>query len=75
MIDSESGWKVRPLSPALGAEVIGPKVTRLNDDEVKELKKLLLEHLVIFMPDQFLSPEASKIDQVKSLSPVFKDII
>ena len=58
MIDSESGWKVRPLSPALGAEVIGPKVTRLNDDEVKELKKLLLEHLVIFMPDQFLSPEA-----------------
>ena len=58
MIDSESGWKVRPLSPALGAEVIGLKVTRLSDNEVKELKKLLLEHLVIFMPDQFLSPEA-----------------
>ena len=57
MIDSESGWKVRTLSPALGAEVIGPKVTTLNDDQVKGLKELLLEHLVIFMPDQFLSPE------------------
>ena len=56
MIDSESGWKVRPLSPALGAEVIGPKINNLNDDQVKKLKELLLEHLVIFMPGQSPSP-------------------
>ena len=56
MTNSESGWEVRPLSPALGAEVIGPKINNLNDDQVKKLKELLLEHLVIFMPDQCPSP-------------------
>ena len=56
MTNSESEWKVRPLSPALGAEVIGPKINNLNDDQVKKLKELLLEHLVIFMPDQCPSP-------------------
>ncbi len=57
MTNSESGWEVRPLSPALGAEVIGPKINNLNDDQVKKLKELLLEHLVIFMPGQSPSPE------------------
>ena len=56
MTNSESGWEVRPLSPALGAEVIGPKINNLNDDQVKKLKELLLEHLVIFMPGQSPSP-------------------
>ena len=57
MTNSESGWEVRPLSPALGAEVIGPKINNLNDDQVKKLKELLLEHLVIFMPGHSPSPE------------------
>ena len=56
MTNSESGWEVRPLSPGLGAEVIGPKINNLNDDQVKKLKELLLEHLVIFMPGQSPSP-------------------
>ena len=56
MTNSESGWEVRALSPALGAEVIGPKINNLNDDQVKKLKELLLEHLVIFMPGQSPSP-------------------
>ena len=56
MTNSESGWEVRPLSPALGAEVIGPKINNLNDDQVKKLKELLLEHLVVFMPGQSPSP-------------------
>ena len=56
MTNSASGWEVRPLSPALGAEVIGPKINNLNDDQVKKLKELLLEHLVIFMPGQSPSP-------------------
>jgi len=56
MTNSESGWEVRPLSPALGAELIGPKIKNLNDDQVKKLQELLLEHLVIFMPGQSPSP-------------------
>ena len=56
MTNLESDWEVRPLSPALGAEVIGPKINNLNDDQVKKLKELLLEHLVVFMPGQSPSP-------------------
>lgn len=45
-------WKVTRLAGALGAEVRQIKLMDLSDDELEELQKLLLEHQVLFFPDQ-----------------------
>jgi taurine dioxygenase len=50
--------EVRPLSGALGAEVIGVDLAApLDDDAVAALRTALLEHVVIFFRDQALTPE------------------
>jgi taurine dioxygenase len=48
---------VRPLSGALGAEILGIDLAaRLDDATVAALRTALLEHIVIFFRDQTLSP-------------------
>jgi taurine dioxygenase len=48
---------VRPLSGALGAEILGIDLAaRLDEDAVAALRAALLEHIVIFFRDQELSP-------------------
>jgi taurine dioxygenase len=49
---------LRPLGGALGAEVHGIVLRGdLDDALVRELRQLLLEHLVLSFPGQFLSPD------------------
>ena len=51
-------WSVIRLAGALGAEIRGPHLANCSADEIDAIKALLLEHLVIFFPDQEISPEA-----------------
>ena len=46
---------VVPLSAALGAEVRGISLTDAGPDEVEHIKTLLLDHMVLFFPDQHLT--------------------
>ena len=48
---------ITPVSGALGAEVRGVDLrAELTHESVVELRRLLLEHLVLFFPDQHLTP-------------------
>jgi alpha-ketoglutarate-dependent taurine dioxygenase len=46
---------IRPLGRALGAEVSGLDLDAASDDDVAAIGKHLLNHLVLFFPDQTLS--------------------
>jgi len=49
---------IRPVAGAMGAEIHGIDASReLDDDTVTALRKALLDHLVIFLPSQTLTPE------------------
>lgn len=48
-------WNVRPLAAALGAEVTGVDLDNATEEDVAEIRKILLDHLVLFFPDQSLS--------------------
>ncbi len=48
---------VRPVSGALGAEVHGVRLAELDDAGFAQLRKHWHEHLVLFFPDQHLSPD------------------
>ena len=50
----------RPISGALGAEVHGLDLATIDDDGFAELLALLRQHLVVFLPDQHLSPDAHR---------------
>jgi len=48
---------IRPLSGALGAEILGVDLSRdLSDETMAAIRAAWLEHLVIFFRDQTLSP-------------------
>jgi taurine dioxygenase len=44
--------EIRPLTAALGAEVHGVDLARLDDDDLAALERALHEHLVLFFRDQ-----------------------
>ncbi len=48
--------EVRKLAGALGAEVLGVDLASLGADAAKDVRRIFLEHLVIFFRDQELSP-------------------
>ncbi len=48
-------FQVRPLTAAIGAEVTGVDLDRADDEDVAEVRALLLEHLVLLFPGQSLS--------------------
>ena len=60
MTDIPADWTVTRLAGALGAEIHGPNISNISAEEIEAIKALLLEHLVIFLPDQ--SP--SQLDHV-----------
>lgn len=50
--------EVRPITPSLGAEIHGADLSAAIDDALlAEIRRALVEHLVIFFRDQRLSPE------------------
>jgi taurine dioxygenase len=49
--------EVKPLSGALGAEISGVDLKRVDDETFAEIRKAWLEHLVVFFRDQRLTPE------------------
>lgn len=51
--------EVRPIAGALGAEVRGVSIAQpLPDAVIAEIRQAWLDHLVIFLPNQKLSPQA-----------------
>jgi len=48
---------VRRLSGSLGAEIRGIELGRADDDDARQIHELLMEHLVLFFPDQHLTPD------------------
>lgn len=53
-----AGWEVKRLAGQLGAEIYGPDISNPTDTDIAAIKQLLLEHLVIFLPDQSPTAEA-----------------
>ena len=51
-------WSVTRLAGAIGAEIRGPDVSNPTDTDIAAIKALLLEHLVIFLPDQHPTVDA-----------------
>tara|TARA_B110000503_G_scaffold43588_1_gene71268 strand:- start:1411 stop:2304 length:894 start_codon:yes stop_codon:yes gene_type:complete len=51
-------WEVRKLAGALGAEVYGPDISHTSPGDIEAIKSILLEHMVIFLPDQSPTKEA-----------------
>ncbi len=50
--------EVRPIAGALGAEIHGVDMARdLNADVVSEMRQALLDHLVIFLREQTVTPQ------------------
>ncbi len=47
----------RPLAGALGAELTGLSLANLDDAGYRQLRAALREHLVVFLPGQYLSPD------------------
>jgi taurine dioxygenase len=67
---------MRPVTPTIGAEVSGVDLARpLTTDTVAAIRAAWLEHLVLFFPDQQLTPEqqiafATQFGEVTSAHPV-----
>ena len=58
MTISQTDLDVRPLSPTIGAEIRGIDcAAELQDDTVAAIRRIWLEHLVVFFPDQHLDDE------------------
>ena len=50
-------WDVTRLAGALGAEVHGADLANVDEVAVMAIKRLLNEHMVLFFPDQALTPD------------------
>ena len=48
-------WEIERLAGAIGAEIRGVDIAAADAGQVAEIKRLLLEHMVVFFPDQQIS--------------------
>ncbi len=55
---SAGDWEVTRISGSLGAEIRGLSLKEVGPAEAERIQALLMEHLVLFFPDQHLAPEA-----------------
>ncbi len=53
--------EVRPLTPTVGAEISGADLVDLSGDQFDEIRRALIEHLVIFFRDQ---PQLTPAQQI-----------
>ena len=51
---------VTPISSSLGARVEGIDLASLQDDQFEEVRRALLEHLVLFFPEQKIDDDQHK---------------
>jgi taurine dioxygenase len=63
------GFEVRRVGGALGAEVGRIDLRDLDDDAFARIRALLVEHLVLFFPDQHLSPDEHRAFAVRFGEP------
>lgn len=52
---ADTGWHVTRLAGALGAEVSGVNLANPSAGDIDAIRSLLLEHLVLFFPNQVIS--------------------
>lgn len=57
---TDSRWSIRPLTPVIGAEVLGVDLAEIDDAAFEDIWSALTEHGVLFFRDQDLSIEAQK---------------
>lgn len=50
----------KPLAAAMGAELVGPQLSELSDEGLKELKAALFHHKMIFVRQQDMTPETQQ---------------
>ena len=50
-------WQIERLAASLGAEVTGVDLKTSTPNDIQAIKNLLLDHMVLFFPDQSISPE------------------
>ncbi len=50
-------FDIRPLTPTIGAEVLGADLAHLTNEQFVSIRRALLDHQVIFFRDQHLSCE------------------
>ena len=51
-------WQIKRLAGSLGASVIGPDISTAGEEDIAAIKALLIEHLVLFLPDQAPTKDA-----------------
>ncbi len=56
-LDTTAGLEVTPVSGSLGAEVRGIDLRKVAAEDVDTILGLVAEHLVLFFPDQHLTPD------------------
>jgi taurine dioxygenase len=72
-----TGIEIRPVTPAIGAEIFGVDLSKpLDDGTFETLHSALLEHLVIFFRDQEMTPDqqvafAERFGPIEEPHPVF----
>lgn len=54
---TKSALEIRALSGSLGAEISGISLRDTDSDDARVIHELLLEHLVLFFPDQHLTAD------------------
>ncbi|MDE0580897.1 MAG: TauD/TfdA family dioxygenase, partial [bacterium] len=60
---------VRRVAGALGAEVRGLSLASVSDQEFALIQELLDEHLVLFFPDQHLTPDEHRAFAIRFGEP------
>jgi taurine dioxygenase len=73
---SRSAIEIRPITPTIGAEIVGVDLSWLDDATFVAVRHALLDHLVIVFRGQHLSPEnhldfARRFGDLESPHPVF----
>jgi taurine dioxygenase len=77
---AQTKMNIRPLTPLIGAEVTGIDLTLgLDDEAYRGLRKALLDHLVIVLPDQRIDPSkqvafAKMFGDIEPPHPVFDTV-
>ncbi len=57
-VNIPADWQVKRLSGSLGASITGPDVSNASEEDITTIKALLVEHMVLFFPDQSPTKDA-----------------